>query len=326
MSHCLLFDERDMYFLRRSFALGKNDRDLFDLVEPGDAVLMYFDGGLNDRLHRDEYSSPSGRSHDRSVRALCRVAGRNLPGSNETGLEPQDLYLHCWMLNPPIPVSREVAKRMRSELLDEGPFDLNGNVKDRYLYRFSLSGLGGLDLRSSFERPSWAEELLREAASSPNFALLTARGPTKSASANAAEPSTTGGVSTSSPSVEQRAVARMATTARHTAAGANGQQVLRTVKKKELLFEDDQELERYIGEVIAHQKGQCAVTGLPLQFDDTHDDPELLCSLDRIDSSRHYERGNLQIVCRFINRWKNDGDDKEFRRLINLVQGIHGGR
>ena len=49
-------------------------------------------------------------------------------------------------------------------------------------------------------------------------------------------------------------------------------------------------------------------------------DPEMLCSLDRIDSSGHYERGNLQLVCRFINRWKSDGDVNEFRRLIKVLQ------
>jgi hypothetical protein len=38
----------------------------------------------------------------------------------------------------------------------------------------------------------------------------------------------------------------------------------------------------------------------------------------------HYELGNLQVVCRFVNRRKNDGSDAEFRRLIGLrdAQGI----
>jgi hypothetical protein len=46
----------------------------------------------------------------------------------------------------------------------------------------------------------------------------------------------------------------------------------------------------------------------------------MLCSLDRIDSDGHYEEENLQIVCRFINRWKSDSDDAEFRRLVRLLQ------
>lgn len=118
----------------------------------------------------------------------------------------------------------------------------------------------------------------------------------------------------------QRAVTRMANTALHTTENANGQQVLRTVKNKELRFAKQQELERYIGELVDRQRGRCAITGLELQFDDEHDDPALLCSLDRIDSGGHYEAGNLQVVCRFVNRWKNDGNDAEFRRLIDLVR------
>lgn len=120
----------------------------------------------------------------------------------------------------------------------------------------------------------------------------------------------------------QRAVADMAATVRATVRNATGQQVLRTVKLKELRFPNPEALERYIDALLASQDDSCAITGLPLQFPGTHDDPEMLTSLDRIDSSGHYEDGNLQIVCRFVNRWKNDGVDAEFRRLIAIVRGV----
>jgi hypothetical protein len=68
------------------------------------------------------------------------------------------------------------------------------------------------------------------------------------------------------------------------------------------------------------QEGLCAITGLKLQFYGDEDDKEMLCSLDRVDSDGHYEIGNLQIVCRFVNRWKSDGDDRQFRRLLDLVR------
>jgi hypothetical protein len=119
----------------------------------------------------------------------------------------------------------------------------------------------------------------------------------------------------------QRAVVRMAMAARDTVAGANGQQVLRTIKNKELRFPSQEALERYIENLIELQEGLCAITRFKLQYDGEHDDSELLCSLDRIDSSGHYEAGNLQIVCRFVNRWKSDDSDSEFRRLIELLQG-----
>ena len=41
-----------------------------------------------------------------------------------------------------------------------------------------------------------------------------------------------------------------------------------------------------------------------------------------IDSDAHYAEGNLQIVCRFANRWKNNDQDSNFRRLIAAVR--HG--
>jgi hypothetical protein len=118
----------------------------------------------------------------------------------------------------------------------------------------------------------------------------------------------------------QRSVARMAATVRDIVRGANGQQVLRTVKSKELRFSSQEILESYIDALVKSQEGSCALTGIPLQFDGEHEDSEMLCSLDRIDSNGHYEEGNLQVVCRFVNRWKNDGDDVQFRRLIALVR------
>ena len=41
--------------------------------------------------------------------------------------------------------------------------------------------------------------------------------------------------------------------------------------------------------------------------------------MDRIDSNGHYEFGNLQVVCQFVNFWKSDSDNSEFKRLLRLV-------
>lgn len=116
-----------------------------------------------------------------------------------------------------------------------------------------------------------------------------------------------------------RTVAMLADRAFATAAQSNGQQVLKAVKVKECRFSLE-ELRSYIEALIRDQGRACAITGLPLQFEGAADDPEMLCSLDRIDSDGHYERGNLQIVCRFVNRWKSDSDDADFRRLIEVVR------
>jgi hypothetical protein len=48
----------------------------------------------------------------------------------------------------------------------------------------------------------------------------------------------------------------------------------------------------------------------------------LLPSLDRIDSDSHYEVGNFQVVCQFVNFCKGDGDNAEFQRLLMLVRGV----
>jgi len=121
-------------------------------------------------------------------------------------------------------------------------------------------------------------------------------------------------------SARERAAARMAATAKETVAAAHGQQALVTVKNKDLRFADQRTLENFLVALIDAQEGRCAITDLPLQFDGEHTDPEFLCSLDRVDSDRDYEDGNLQVVCRFVNRWKGADKDGDFRRLLNIVR------
>ncbi len=100
---------------------------------------------------------------------------------------------------------------------------------------------------------------------------------------------------------------------------ANGQLVPRKVKEKELRM-TDAALDAKIRELLRIQGDRCAITGLPFQFNGAHDDTNMLPSLDRIDSSGHYESSNVQLVCRFVNFWKQASDDAEFRRLIMLVR------
>src|SRR6478735_1671859 len=106
-----------------------------------------------------------------------------------------------------------------------------------------------------------------------------------------------------------------------TVPNSNGQEVTRTMKNKDVKFGNDSIFADYVKELILAQEEACAITGLPLQYPNEADDPEMICSLDRIDSDGHYEAGNLQVVCRFVNRWKSDSNDEEFRRLVRLLQG-----
>ena len=94
-----------------------------------------------------------------------------------------------------------------------------------------------------------------------------------------------------------------------------------TVRKtKHQRFVDDQEFRRYVAALFEQQQRRCSITGLELQLLGKHDDSERIASLDRIDSDGHYEPSNLQIVCRFVNRWKRDDKDQDFRRLIGLLK------
>lgn len=102
---------------------------------------------------------------------------------------------------------------------------------------------------------------------------------------------------------------------------SNGQVVPTTVKNKELHMSYP-ELDKLIRYLLDLQEDKCAITGLPLQFRGAHADDNMLPSLDRIDSNGHYARDNLQIVCRFINFWKQASDDEEFRRLIGMVRDV----
>ncbi len=117
----------------------------------------------------------------------------------------------------------------------------------------------------------------------------------------------------------QKTVWAIVEAVKNTVNNSNGQLAERTVKNKELRF-NEEELKAHIEALRESQEGLCAITGIALQFVGEAEDSEMIYSLDRIDSDGHYEAGNLQLVCRFINRWKNDSDDGEFRCLINTIK------
>ncbi|MGN8153096.1 hypothetical protein ACTJK5_12570 [Agrobacterium sp. 22094] len=118
-----------------------------------------------------------------------------------------------------------------------------------------------------------------------------------------------------------KSVLSMVQTAKYTTSVSNGQMAIKFVKNKDLLLSDG-DLERLIRELIEMQDQLCALSGLPLQFLGMETDKQMLASLDRIDSNGQYAKGNLQVVCRFINKWKSDMPNPEFRRLMDCVQDV----
>ena len=104
-----------------------------------------------------------------------------------------------------------------------------------------------------------------------------------------------------------------------TVASSHGQMEERKVKEKDTDMTGMQ-VEAHLQELLELQGNRCALTGLELQFRGAHEDENFLPSPDRIDSDGHYTKGNIQVVCRFINFWKRDQDNQEFIRLLNMVR------
>lgn len=120
-------------------------------------------------------------------------------------------------------------------------------------------------------------------------------------------------------SPRELAAARMTQTLLDTVAGANGQLIERRVKEK-ITTLSKTEWEELLRTKMGEQQDRCALTDLPLGYDNECDDREMLASLDRIDSAGHYTPDNVQLVCRFINRWKRADDDQLTRRLIGVLR------
>ena len=75
----------------------------------------------------------------------------------------------------------------------------------------------------------------------------------------------------------------MAMRVMNTVKHSNGQKVETTKKNKETSMTQDQ-IEQYIRYLLDDQEGYCALTKLPLQYDNINGDRNMLPSLDRIDS------------------------------------------
>ena len=112
-----------------------------------------------------------------------------------------------------------------------------------------------------------------------------------------------------------RAIARMVAMA-FDARDQSGSERISIAKDKQVHFASSAHLQAYLDALWTSER--CVLSGLKLDM--TGADSELAPSLDRIDSNKHYEPENLQVVARFINRWKSDDEQGNFVRLLMLVQ------
>ena len=117
--------------------------------------------------------------------------------------------------------------------------------------------------------------------------------------------------------VFQDSLDRMIDIAWHTCLSSKGEERASSTKIKNFGFLTKDTATTYVCDLLLKQEGRCALAGIPLASDNDTENPEFLCSLDRIDSNGRYEPRNLQVVCRFFNRWMGDDDNVEFQQLLD---------
>ncbi len=71
----------------------------------------------------------------------------------------------------------------------------------------------------------------------------------------------------------------------------------------------------YLEFILKEQNNKCAYTGLPFE----KDNEMRSLSLDRIDSSKGYIQGNIQLVLSCINYMKQEYSEKDFLEMCKLV-------
>lgn len=99
--------------------------------------------------------------------------------------------------------------------------------------------------------------------------------------------------------------------------GAMWKLIKRGAKKRKLEFSIDLP---YVWELFLKQKRCCALTGMELKFRKTDTDYESrTASLDRINSSKGYIKGNVQWVHKDINNMKWNFDEQYFIDMCKKI-------
>ena len=93
----------------------------------------------------------------------------------------------------------------------------------------------------------------------------------------------------------------------------------RNCKKRYKDFDIDLQ---YLKELWEQQQGICPFSGVNLvlnAYTNIFKDQRFSASLDRIDSSKGYIKGNVRWVSRAINHLKNDMSDEQLIEFLNLI-------
>ena len=75
----------------------------------------------------------------------------------------------------------------------------------------------------------------------------------------------------------------------------------------------------YLMDLWKKQKGLCALSQQPMTHMKGKGRVYTNVSVDRIDSSTNYRKGNLQLVCYMFNLWKGTLSNEEFKNWVYLA-------
>jgi hypothetical protein len=68
-----------------------------------------------------------------------------------------------------------------------------------------------------------------------------------------------------------------------------------------------------------NQQGKCALSGIEMTYISNCGRIPTNVSVDRIDSSKGYIKGNVQLVCMAVNQMKNDLDTQTLLMFCNAI-------
>jgi len=75
----------------------------------------------------------------------------------------------------------------------------------------------------------------------------------------------------------------------------------------------------YLWNLYLQQNKRCALSGVDINLSDPANSIVDTASIDRIDITKGYIRGNVQWIHKTVNRMKVDMSEDEFMKWINLI-------
>ena len=69
----------------------------------------------------------------------------------------------------------------------------------------------------------------------------------------------------------------------------------------------------YVQNLWDEQNGKCAISGLDMKY---KNNDLMSASVDRIDSSKDYIEGNIQLTCQWVNLAKSNATNEEILQIL----------